>query len=216
MKKVFIYCEGYTEEAFINEILTPYFMDWNILVAPIICTTKKTKHRSYKGGVSDYNKIKQELTILCHTHKDVHITTMFDYYGMPLNTPGITYQHSNIYKRIETIEEKINTDIGIKNFSFHFMIHEFEGILFSSPNSFRLIADDSVINEIQKIRYAAISPEHINNSAKTAPSKRIEKLIPNYAKVKNGTILSKDMGIYTIMNECKHFRHWIEKIKNIY
>ena len=58
------------------------------------------------------------------------------------------------------------------------------------------------------------TPEHINNSPETAPSKRLEKLIPNYPKVKNGAIISKEIGIDRIMAECKHFTKWIEKIKN--
>ena len=63
------------------------------------------------------------------------------------------------------------------------------------------------------MRDDAISPEHINNSPETAPSKRLESLIPNYAKIKNGTLLSKKMRIDIILKECKHFSAWIEKIK---
>ncbi len=36
--------------------------------------------------------------------------------------------------------------------------------------------------------------------------------IPGYAKVRNGSILSKDMGIDTIIRECPHFREWIKQI----
>ena len=54
MKNVYIYCEGATEESFINEILYPYFFNAEIAVYPIICTTKRTANKKYKGGVSDY------------------------------------------------------------------------------------------------------------------------------------------------------------------
>ena len=92
------------------------------------------------------------------------------------------------------------------------MLHEFEGILFSKPDSFALIADNDVVDSIQAIRDGYPTPEHINNSPETAPSKRLEALIPNYAKIKNGTLLSKDMGIDIIMNECPHFKEWIQSI----
>ena len=92
------------------------------------------------------------------------------------------------------------------------MLHEFEGILFSKPDSFALIADANVVADIQAIRDRFLTPEHINNSHETAPSKRIESLIPNYAKIKNGTLLSKDMGIDIIMEQCPHFRKWIQNI----
>lgn len=71
--------------------------------------------------------------------------------------------------------------IGQANCRFHFMLHEFEGILFSD----------------------------------TAPSKRLQTLIPGYAKVRNGTTLAKDMGIDIILENCQHFREWVEMLKQI-
>lgn len=69
MKMIYILCEGQTEEAFINEVLCPYFANLMIFINPIICTTKRTTAKKFKGGVSDYNKIKNELVILCKQHK---------------------------------------------------------------------------------------------------------------------------------------------------
>lgn len=215
MKMIYILCEGQTEEAFINEVLGPYFANLMIFIKPIICTTKRTTSKKYKGGVSDYNKVKNELTILCKQHKNEMITTMFDYYAMPSNTPNIDCTEVDVYKRMELIEEAINNDIGQPNCFFNFMLHEFEGILFSSPDAFIAITDEQTVEEIRKMRDEAISPEHINNSTETAPSKRLESLIPNYAKVKNGALLSKNIGIDILLKECKHFEKWVEKIKDI-
>lgn len=212
MKNVYIYCEGPTEESFINEVLYPYFLNIGIVVRPIICETKRTATRKYKGGVSDYNKIKRELTMLCKSHPNEYITTMFDYYAMPENTPGIDFHSPNLINQIKTIEETIDADIGQNNCKFHFMLHEFEGILFSNPDSFSIIADSSIVTSIQEIRDQYPTPEHINNSPETAPSKRLEALIPNYAKVKNGTLLASNMGIDIIMQECPHFNGWIQEI----
>ena len=111
----------------------------------------------------------------------------------------------------DLVEESIiNEDIGERNCRFHFMLHEFEGILFSEPNTFHLIANDGIVGEIQRIRNDFETPEHINNSPETAPSKRLEALIPGYAKVKNGTQLSEAMGLGAIMAQCPHFKKWIE------
>lgn len=212
MKNVYIYCEGQTEESFINEILYPFFLGNDIIVYPIICTTKRSVAKKYKGGVSDYNKIKHELSMICKSHRNEYVTTMFDYYAMPDNTPGIDNRNPDIFERINQIEKAIETDIGEKNCMFHFMLHEFEGILFSKPTSFSLIASDDIVAQIKIIRDNYLTPEHINNSPSTAPSKRLEALIPNYAKIKNGALLSKDMGIELIMRQCPHFREWIQKI----
>ena len=45
MKNVYIYCEGQTEETFINEILAPYFANINIYVTPIVCATSRHKNK---------------------------------------------------------------------------------------------------------------------------------------------------------------------------
>ena len=137
---------------------------------------------------------------------------MFDYYKMPVNTPSIDCNEPDIRKRMKIIEAAINADIGEANCNFHFMLHEFEAILFSSPKSFYLIADDETVDKIQQIRDSYQTPEHINNSVETAPSKRLETLIPRYAKIKNGTLLAKDMGIDCILEQCPHFREWVEAI----
>lgn len=68
--------------------------------------------------------------------------------------------------------------------------------------------------QLQKMRDDANSPEHINNSVETAPSKRIINTIPDYAKIKDGIIVSTEIGINKMLSECKHFAKWIEKIKN--
>lgn len=209
---LYIYCEGQTEETFIRECLCPYLLNFEIVAYPIICTTKRTLNKKFKGGVSDYAKIKKELITLCKQHPNEYVTTMFDYYAMPSNTPGIYCTEPDIHDRICQIEKIIDDDINQPNCRFHFMLHEFEGILFSNPDSFALIADKDVVSSIQAIRDSYPTPEHINNSPETAPSKRLKALIPNYAKPINGTLLSKNMGIDVIMNQCPHFKQWIEKI----
>lgn len=213
MKNVYIYCEGQTEESFVNNVLYPYFLNMNIWVTPIICTTKRTAMQKFKGGVFDYNKVKTELTILCKQHRNEFVTTMFDFYAMPRNTPNINNSELDIYKRIEQIEDSINCDIGAPNLFFGFSLHEFESFLFSDPQAFRLITNEEIAQKIQSIRNEFSTPEHINNSSETAPSKRIEKLICNYSKILNGTIIAQEIGIDQIMRDCYHFSKWIEKIK---
>ena len=82
MKTIYIYCEGPTEESFINAVLYPYFLGMGIYVCPIVCETRRDANRKYRGGVSRYAKVKNELMILCKSHPHEYVTTMFDYYAM--------------------------------------------------------------------------------------------------------------------------------------
>lgn len=213
MRKVYIYCEGQTEESFINEVLSPYFGEFGIRTIPVVAVTKRTKSRQYCGGVSNYEKVRTELRLLCSLHPQDSVTTMFDYYAMPRNTPDIENAEPNIFRRVRQIEAAVTQDIGCQNCFFYLMLHEFEALLYSEPRAFRIIADDTVVKAIRNIRRGVPTPEHINNSPETAPSKRLLKLIPRYAKVKNGTILSKRIGMPRLMHECEHFCDWIEAIK---
>ena len=153
--------------------------------------------------------------MLCKQHPNEYVTTMFDYYAMPSDTPNISDDTLDIYQRIENIENAVDNDISMPNCHINLVIHEFEGLLFSNPRSFSKITDDFIVESIQQIRDEVSTPEHINNSYETAPSRRIKELIPNYSKIRNGVLLAKDMGIDVIMKECKHFAEWIEKIKTL-
>lgn len=211
MKIVYIYCEGQTEESFVNTVMYPYLANMDIYVKPIIHKTKRTPTKSYKGGVSDYKTIKNELIKLCND-PNVLVTTMFDYYGMSKDTPAIDYNVADIYERIEYIENEITRDIDRRNFEFNFILHEFEGLLFSDPQAFGIITGEKEIERLQLMREEAETPEHINNSPLTAPSKRIKNVIEGYSKVRQGIIVAKKIGIDKMLFECKHFEKWINKI----
>ena len=213
MKNVYIYCEGQSEESFIREVIAPYFVNQNIYIYPIICTTKRTLERKYSGGISDYKKIRSELIRICKSHSNELITTMFDYYGLPENTPGYDLKERDIYGKVKLMEEQISADIGQPNCKFNIVVHEFEGLLFSKTEAFSLITDDSTVKEISKIKESYGNPELINNSPETAPSKRLSKLIRRYSKVKNGTIVAKEIGINSILENCPHFLEWIRFIQ---
>ena len=211
MKYVYIYCEGQTEESFVNDVLYPYFSRMDIYVTPIIHKTKRTPTKAFKGGVSRYAPIKDELIKLCQDSNCI-VTTMFDYYAMPDDTPSIDHQDIDIYKCIDFIENAVNEDIGCKNLLFNLVLHEFEALLFSEPQAFEHIANDKVVRQLQAIRNSVDTPEHINNSAATAPSKRIQNVVNGYSKVRQGIIVAKYIGIDKMMSECKHFSAWIDKI----
>jgi len=215
MKNLYIYCEGPTEESFIDNVLTPYLLDHGVYSKPIICTTKRTKTEKHKGGVSDYRKIRTELSILCKQHKNETVTTMFDYYGFPPNAPGVERKSRYLLESVNDIERAVEADIDAPNLFFNFTVHEFEGLLFSNTSVFDSIASLEAVAQLQRIREQYETPEHINDSIYTAPSKRIVNVIPSYTKVSDGTMISTKIGINKMLAECEHFREWIKRIRMI-
>ncbi len=212
MKKVLILVEGQTEKAFVDKILSQYFCNKNIILIPKIVTTKNVKFgKNFKGGIVSYQKAKNDiLKLLKDTSADL-VTTMFDYYGLPNDFPEIKNKIS-----ISDLEQVFENDINSNKFKAFLVLHEFEGLLFSKPAKIAevLIAENKT-DELQQIRDSFSTPEDINNNPNTAPSKRILKILPDYDKVIDGSIIAGRIGLDIIRKECKHFDEWLVYIENV-
>lgn len=215
MKRVHILCEGQTEEQFVKNLLAPFFDHFNIYAdAKILVTKKSYSGRNEKGGVSTYAKIARELKVLCKD-SSAYITTMLDLYKLPNDTPGMENQQSNPIQNALHIEKSINNDIGYPNCHANITVHEFEALLFSDPSAFSCLGESKLEEKIQRIKNEFETPEHINSSVDSAPSKRILKLKSDYKKTTQGIEIAKIIGIEKMKANCLHFASWIDGIINI-
>ena len=135
MERCHILVEGQTEETFAKVVLVPHLESCGFHgVSVSILTTKViAAGPNHKGGVGSYTKIRQELQLLT-LNTGCCVTTMVDLYGLPTDTPGLaTAPTSNQRQRVEAIESAIAGDINRTNFVPHVMLHEFETLMFVSP-----------------------------------------------------------------------------------
>jgi hypothetical protein len=206
MIRLYIFVEGQTEETFVRELLYNHFLQQNIYVIPILL-----------GGVVTYGKIKKQLHRKCSEDSKSFVTTMFDMYGLPVDFPGKSSipNTSNPFDKAEYLEEKLYKDIGYQNFIPNLLVHEFEALLYSNPQAFLEWFDQSIVETIQRERDLFSSPEHINDSPKTAPSKRIIKCCPRYDKPLHGSLIAMDIGLDTIRKNCQHFNKWLTLLEKI-
>ena len=152
MKRVYILCEGQTEETFVNAVLSPYFTPQDIYVTPVILATKRiASGGKYRGGVSSYDKISKDLKLLCRDG-EAYVTSLLDYFALPEDTPGFSEEAPSLYGHIEKIEQAINQDIGKANCHANLLVHEFEGLLFSAPEEFALIAEQDAVDALCAVR----------------------------------------------------------------
>ena len=61
MTRVYVFCEGQTEEVFVREVLSPYFQRLDVWLNPIVVRTS----RHGRGGVTSYGKIKWQVQKKC-------------------------------------------------------------------------------------------------------------------------------------------------------
>lgn len=209
MIRVLVFVEGQTEETFVRDLLVPYFAPLGIYLTPILAQTSP----GHKGGVVSYGKVKHQVSRLCRQDQRAYVTTLVDYYGLPTDFPAIDNQAQDAHQRVLQMERALEQDIDEPNFIPNLLLHEFEALLFAAPVKFADWVDDGEpVAELEAIRMAFDSPEHINNSPQTAPSKRILALVPNYKKTLHGPLIAEAIGLDTIRAQCPHFNHWIERL----
>ncbi len=213
MMRVHVFVEGQTEETFVKELLYEYFQEKNIYLNPILVKTSATG----KGGVVRYAKIKPQLQRKCLEDSTAIVTTMFDLYALPGDFPGSDSlpKTSDPFQKAEYLEIEMGKDIGHENFIPNLLVHEFEGLLYSHPQAFAGWFDESVVGILQAERDVFPSPEHINDSPMTAPSKRIRKCCEGYDKPLHGSLLAIDIGLDRIRGECQHFDQWLLRLEHI-
>lgn len=213
MKRLYVYCEGQTEESFVKKLLQPHFIQKDIYVIPIICRTKEGPQEIHKGGVVEYNKVVKEIKRYCKEHANETVTSFIDYYGLK-NYPEIQFKSSK-YDLIEELERILKNDVNCDNFIPYISLHEFESLLFSDPNEFKYLSEVAVNTFNEILEEFNNNPEFINNGKDTAPSKRILKAINNYGKIIDGTRIAQHISLNKIKEKCYHFSQWINKIENI-
>jgi len=218
MKRIYILCEGQTEESFVRELLYSPFLSKGLVLVPVPIETRRERSGlKYKGGGSSYGKIRKHLVNLCLSHQNEYVTMLFDYYELPHDTPGMdTLPAGTSLEKILHLEESIRKDVAAANFIPNLVMHEFEGLLFSKPDAFSYcISSQSKIDMLQRIRNNFLSPEDIDDGADSAPSKRILKIYPPYKKVLHGIVIARNIGIHVIASECKHFDRWLTRISGM-
>ncbi len=207
-KRLYIVVEGQTEEEFVKDLMAPYFQEREIYVSPAIIRTSA----GHKGGFVNYEHLKNDVTRLLRSQgQDILVTTFVDFFRCP-KLPGQKEidSISSHHKKVEAMEKSMASDIDDWRFLPYIQLHEFEALLFASVDGFSVYFDEDISEKIQKVINAFESPEDINSSPETAPSKRLLSIIPDYDKIVYGNIIALEIGLSTILEKCPRFKSWIE------
>ena len=226
MARLLIHVEGETEESFINDILRShlYKFGYSSVTARLIGNARQ---RDRRGGIRAWKTVRKD--IINHLKEDSEClsTTMVDFYALPQTGDGAWPGRAEagkleFSKKATSIESALLEDVcnelgrefNYKRFIPFIMMHEFEGLLFSDTDKFGLsIGRTDLSLKFKAIRNQFKTPEEINDSPITAPSKRIKGLIPNYEKPILGILAILEIGLDTIRKECPHFKQWLEQLE---
>lgn len=217
-----ILCEGATEESFVKKVLAPYLKSFRLITKVRQLTTNKKK--DIRGGVSSYQRAKNDFNLWVKensgdTYCTHHYTCMFDYYQLPTDFPGFPLIHTDAADNVKHLEQSLATDLMcIPNFIPYIQLHEYEALVFAGLEY--LISDypgrEKSIEGLKKELVACNNePEKVNNNPNTAPSKRLEKALGKYNKVKSGVSVAEKVGIERLSELCPHFGAWIDTLRQL-
>lgn len=222
--RVLALVEGQTEERFCNELIAPSLGGRGIEMQ----TTTMGRPRT-TGGVRSWKQTEKELRRLLQEDGGRHVTTMFDYYGMPLDWPG---RDDAVRKPLEqkatTIENAMYARMKVlvgkrwrpDAFVPYVQLHEFEALLFAAPEVLGQVIShgrkrERAVQRCQQVMERFSTPEEIDDGASTAPSKRILEIAPGYQKVADGVIAASRIGLRTIRAACPNFNAWMERMEGL-
>jgi len=210
--------EGQTEEVFVREVLAPELGAQGIFVRAQIVRTSKTG----RGGALNLERVRANLRDILRQRDDTYVSTLFDLYGLgPTFADLAASRNEGPGLRASRIENLLVDDIvahtGCRRERFipHVQPHEFEAPLFSDVRRFGEVTPQWIDfeHELERIRADFETPEHINDSPFTAPSKRLMNLLtPTYRKTRHGPVIAKRIGLATLRAACPHFGAWIRKL----
>lgn len=228
MSRLLIHVEGQTEETFVNELLAPHLHNfgYTTIGARLI---GNARHRGHRGGIRPWPAVRQD--ILNHLRQDPgsRSTTMVDFYALPKTGDGAWPGRAeagvcgDVASKASAVTSALLADIRnyledhfrpAERFLPFVMMHEFEGLLFSDPAGFaRAIEGPDLSDALQRIRCEFETPEDINDSVITAPSKRILALYPGYQKPLMGTLAALEIGLDAIRRQCPIFNAWLQRLE---
>ena len=226
MARLLVHLEGQTEEDFVNEILRDHLLasGYDAVSARIIGNARLRQRR---GGIRPWPSVQRDIVSHLKGDPACIATTMVDYYGLPKEGAGAWPggRKAGSLKSIEkalAVEGSMLADViatmgkrfDPRRFVPFVVMHEFEGLLFSDCAGFsRGIGRPDLESAFKKIRSQFSTPEDINDSAVTAPSKRVMGLVAGYEKPLLGSLAALEIGLGRIRRECPHFDQWLGQLE---
>jgi len=228
MARLLVHVEGQTEETFVNEVLRSYLSrcGYESVSARIIGNARLRRSR---GGIRPWLAVRKDIINHLRQDRGCIATTMVDFYALPQHGdrawPGRAaamgasgHQKASVVEAAlrNDLAHEMGTDFDITRFLPFVVVHEFEGLLFSDCAAFaRGISRPDLEPSFSQVRKGFATPEEIDDSPVTAPSKRVEDLVPGYDKPLLGTLAILEIGLDPIRAECPHFDHWLRQLESL-
>lgn len=201
MTRLAIVVEGETEARFVSEVLTN-LLRFGVFPSP----------RPLRGDINAAKLVSVMANLLWDFDR---VTSLVDFYGFRgKGTDTVDQLEQRLFNQVDA---RIGRSWDQSRVFPYVQMHEFEGLLFADAEAFAVVpnATRAIIERLREMRAGFGTPEDINDSSETAPSKRIESLLPRYEKVVHGPDIIADVGLDAVRRECPRFNGWLTRLESL-
>ena len=199
-----IVVEGPTEEEFVKEALAHTLWKSDIYVYPVLIGRARRRVRG--GGNVTVDRLAGEMR---HLRKNYNaVTSLVDFYGFA-DKGDLSPD-----ELVQAIRQRIGDSDDGSVFPY-VQVHEFEGLLFSDVDAIKRVFRNAEVEQLRSVRECFQTPEDINDSSATAPSRRIRRHVPGYRKALGGPLVALEIGLTQIRSECPRFDAWVQDIESL-
>lgn len=236
MSRLFIQVEGPTEEDFVNEVLRRHLVDSHSYHSVDARIVGNSRLREKRGGIRGWSVVRKEIVERLQYDRGVFITMLVDYYALPKGSPEddgwpgrSAPANLPFAQKAAQVKQALAGDIAValpdprdhRRFIPFIVMHEFEALLFSDPAAMaRGFNHADAEADLAAIAGQFSTPEEINDSPLTAPSKRIIKVFEDrgydrYEKPLLGNLAALEITLPVIRAKCPLFGVWLSKLEKL-
>ncbi len=229
-RTVFAVVEGYSESGFLSYFLGPHLGELGVDL-----TVKIVGEGNSKGGMK-FRTFEQTCSELVRHLKDrrrPHVTTFFDYYGLPTSeAKGWAFIESaksqGAVRGVEVIQQKFASAISAaldrsdyaERFFPYVQLHELEALFYAEPETLaETLGVPTLAASFAKTVAQCGSCEEIDDDPRTAPSKRLQRLFPGYMKGRSDAAhaprLARRLNLATVRRACPRFDAWLIRLESL-
>lgn len=216
-KRLFIYCEGQTEEMFVERLLRNHLAHHGVKVErPELCATSLDP-AGQRGGFVNWDAIEFDLkqTFAGDADPKLRFTTLLDVYRMPpklVKLAGFTGPVT-LPADVEKVEATIQGVFNEPRFKAYLQRHELEALLLADLDALESVfhRDMAGLQTLRAEIAGFSNPEEINHGPTTHPAARLATAVDGYADLKasNAYFVLAEAGLDSVRAKCPRFDSWL-------
>lgn len=205
MIRLAVVVERKTERQFVDQLLAVHLVGYGVAASARIIGKP-----GHKGGNVTVDRIASDVRNLATFDA---VTTLVDFCGFrqrPTDDIVELERQINLACR-----NAVNRPLRADRVFAYVQRHEFESLLFSKPAAFdrALTLPAGAEGALQSVRSRFHTPEDINDSPETAPSKLIKQVYSGYSKLLDGILVASEVGLDSMRRECPRFGEWMKRLE---